>query len=191
MSDYSSKTVPQLKDILKQKNLSIDGKKADLIQRLVEFDSQNNDPVVPEPESEAPAAETTEQPANSIEESAPADAENDSTLTVIQPKDDEPTQPPPPKVLSPEERKSLAVELLNKKIARAEKFGDDQAAETAKKDLVRVEKFGVEPGTALAKEIGVVDSSLPNGRRFHKKFHHKSHRKNFKPKNRGRERRRS
>jgi len=191
MSDYSTKTVPQLKDILKQKNLSIDGKKADLIQRLVEFDSQSNETVVPEPEADAPASEAAEQPAASTEEPAPAGAENDSTLTVIQPKEDEPTQPPPPKVLSPEERKSLAVELLKKKVARAEKFGDEQAAENAKKDLVRVEKFGVEPGTALAKEIGIVDSSLPNGRRFHKKFNHKSHRKNFKPKNRGRERRRS
>ena len=44
---------------------------------------------------------------------------------------------------------------------------------TQKKDLARVEKFGVELGTALAREIGLVDNSLSN-----KKFNH--HKRNNK-----------
>ena len=101
--------------------------------------------------------------------------ENESKLTFIQPKEQEQQQQeePKPKQLSPEERKQLAIELLTKKVQRAEKFGDEQAANDAKKDLARVEKFGVELGTALAREIGLVDNSLSN-----KKFNH--HKRNNK-----------
>ena len=125
MSDYSTQTVAQLKEILKGKGLSIEGKKADLVQRLHEHDTQQQQ------------------------------------------------EEPKPKQLSPEERKQLAIELLTKKVQRAEKFGDEQAANDAKKDLTRVEKFGVELGTALAREIGLVDNSLSN-----KKFNH--HKRNNK-----------
>ena len=44
MSDYSTQTVAQLKEILKGKGLSIEGKKADLVQRLHEHDTQQQQP---------------------------------------------------------------------------------------------------------------------------------------------------
>ncbi|KGR11746.1 hypothetical protein MG5_02293 [Candida albicans P57072] len=171
MSDYSTQTVAQLKEILKGKGLSIEGKKADLVQRLHEHDTQQQQQPPqqqqqPEPEV---AEQQPEQPETKLEGKT---QENESTLTVIQPKEQQQQQQqqqeePKPKQLSPEERKQLAIELLTKKVQRAEKFGDEQAANDAKKDLARVEKFGVELGTALAREIGLVDNSLSN-----KKFNH-------------------
>ena len=41
MSDYSSQTVASLKEVLKSRGLAVDGKKADLVQRLTEHDAQN------------------------------------------------------------------------------------------------------------------------------------------------------
>lgn len=173
MSDYSTQTVAQLKEILKGKGLSIEGKKADLVQRLQEHDSQQQQPPPQQQQPEPEVAEQQpEQPETKLEGNT---QENESTLTVIQPKEQEQQQQeePKPKQLSPEERKQLAIELLTKKVQRAEKFGDEQAANDAKKDLTRVEKFGVELGTALAREIGLVDNSLSN-----KKFNH--HKRNNK-----------
>ncbi|KAK6205169.1 uncharacterized protein RJT21DRAFT_13692 [Scheffersomyces amazonensis] len=177
MTDYNSNTVAQLKDLLKEKSLSLDGKKAELVQRLVDYDNQQASEAaesVTEPVAEADGETIAEDVASAdsavgtvAEESGePADDKDESTLTVIQPAKKE-----EPKVLTPEERKQLAIELLNKKIQRAEKFGDEAAAETARKDLVRVEKFGVEPGTALAREIGIVDRELGN-----KKFNNRRRR---------------
>ncbi|KAG2733049.1 hypothetical protein G9P44_004039 [Scheffersomyces stipitis] len=187
MSEYNSNTVAQLKDLLKERGLTTDGKKADLVNRLIEADStKQEEPEVAEAEPEAvvaPIAAENEATEVIAEDSAPV-ADEDATLTVVQPVTKE-----EPKVLSAEERKQLAIELLNKKVQRAVKFGDESAAEAARKDLVRVEKFGVELGTALAREIGLVDKSLGDGHR--RKFNNKrrnsnnnsnNNRKNFKPK---------
>lgn len=169
MSDYSTQTVAQLKEILKGKGLSIEGKKADLVQRLHEHDTQQQQP--PQQQQQQPEPEVAEQQPEQPETKLEGNTqENESTLTVIQSKEQQQQQEeeePKPKQLSPEERKQLAIELLTKKVQRAEKFGDEQAANDAKKDLARVEKFGVELGTALAREIGLVDNSLSN-----KKFNH-------------------
>lgn len=180
MSDYSSQTVPQLKELLKAKGLATDGKKADLVQRLAEADQ---------------AAETkpSEQPVEpTTAELVPQDNDDNNNLTVVQPgetpKESAPAEEDAkPKVLTSEERKILAIELLTKKIKRAEKFGDDTSAETAKKDLARVEKFGVELGTALAREIGIVDKNFNHGLddRRRRKSHHRGHgRRVFKSKHR-------
>ncbi|CCE79897.1 Piso0_002989 [Millerozyma farinosa CBS 7064] len=182
MADYSSQTVAQLKEVLKSKGLSTEGKKADLVQRLIDND---NEPQA-QPETEQPEKVETnnneEKPASS--ENGKTE-ENESTLKVIMPeeKKEEQSEEKKPKDLSPEERKKLAVELLQKKIHRAEKFGDEAGAETARKDLARVEKFGVEAGTALAREIGLVNKSLPNPSKItkHKKGS-KGHKPFFKPK---------
>lgn len=154
MSDYSSNTVNQLKEILESRGLPTTGKKADLVERLVEADKSTETQEESKPEETVETTEKVEEPQEvkeETEETAPAETEE--------------AKPEPPKKLTPEERKQLAVELLNKKIQRAEKFGDEASAETARKDLKRVEKFGVEPGTALAKEIGLVDNSFNNGLR--------------------------
>jgi SAP domain-containing ribonucleoprotein len=191
MSEYSSKTVPQLKEILKKKNLSTEGKKADLIERL---NQQLLNEVVKQVTQVGDEQQQQQQPENQeiqvqngkSEDIVDDAAGEDPTLTVIQPK-----QPEAPKVLTAEERKSLAIELLNKKISRAVKFGDESAAEVARKDLNRVEKFGVENGTALAREIGIVDQGLPtHKRKFNKKFP-KKNKSNFKSNHGSRSRQRS
>ncbi|KAF6063857.1 SAP domain family protein [Candida albicans] len=131
MSDYSTQTVAQLKEILKGKGLSIEGKKADLVQRLHEHDTQQQQP--PQQQQPEVAEQQPEQPETKLEGKT---QENESTLTVIQPKEQQQQQQqeePKPKQLSPEERKQLAIELLTKKVQRAEKFGDEQAANDAKK----------------------------------------------------------
>lgn len=183
--DYASQTVPQLKEILKERGLPLDGKKADLVARLNESDSPatasapgaaestENTEVVAEPAPKTSvSAETADEPAATEAETA-----TESTTT------DAEAKPEKPKVLTAEERKQLAVELLTKKIKRAEKFGDEASAEAAKKDLARVEKFGVEAGTALAKEIGMVDRSFNNGLGDGKFKKSKNFKKNFKNKN--------
>ncbi|EGW32843.1 uncharacterized protein SPAPADRAFT_60185 [Spathaspora passalidarum NRRL Y-27907] len=180
MSDYNSQTVAQLKELLKAKGLATDGKKADLVQRLTEADEQApaEAPQQQQQQQQQAEGEPAADAQIAPEPTSTADGEitsgdvpeNESTLTVIQPVEKE-----EPKVLTAEERKQLAVELLTKKISRAEKFGDEAGAEAARKDLVRVEKFGVEAGTALAREIGLVDKSLGSG---HKRHHH--HKKGFK-----------
>ncbi|EER35110.1 predicted protein [Candida tropicalis MYA-3404] len=188
-SELSTKTVVELKSLLKENGLSTDGKKVELVQRLQEFQDQNT-PVAATTAAAAAAAaapESEQQQEQQSEESKPITEEGEtgqqqeeeeegeksnsnegaeeSTLTVIQPQPKE-----EPKQLSAEERKELAISLLEKKIKRAEKFGDEQAANDARKDLKRVEKFGVELGTALAREIGLVDKTLPNKNRHNRRF---------------------
>ncbi|CAK9439547.1 uncharacterized protein LODBEIA_P36470 [Lodderomyces beijingensis] len=198
MSDYSSQTVAQLKDILKERGLSTDGKKADLVTRLIDSDNvttTNDDDNAPAATAEATieTAQSTTTPAEkpaAAEQQPSAVSQEESTLTVIQPQpkktkhaEDAPAPAPPPKVLTADERKQLAIELLQKKVARAEKFGDEKAAAEARKDLSRVEKFGVELGTALAREIGLVDDKLKS-HGFKKRFNNGKHR-GFKKSGRG------
>lgn len=73
-----------------------------------------------------------------------------------------PAKEEPPKVHTPEERKQKALELLETKIRRAIKFGDEAGAAEAKRVLARVEKFGVELGTALAVELGIEKAKPEN-----------------------------
>ncbi|KAI3405251.1 hypothetical protein KGF56_001943 [Candida oxycetoniae] len=196
MSDYSSQTVAQLKDILKSRGLSVEGKKADLVSRLIDSDNANTEQAgSPAKAADAPIeatvavaveVEETKGDNNNASTAKPVPVTTESALTVIQPSNDlakEVTEPP--KVLTAEERKQLAIELLNKKVSRAEKFGDEKAAEQARKDLQRVEKFGVELGTALAREIGLVDKSLGThnrgkfkSRRFNARNNHGGFKKN-------------
>lgn len=190
MADYASQTVAQLKELLKAKGLSLDGKKADLVQRLQAADESAEAPAAETSASNGTEAESTEpaaaaEPATEVAATEPAAADAAPVANEAAGAENaaegaaetEAKVEEKPKPLTADERKQLAVELLQKKVLRAIKFGDEQGAEAAKKDLARVEKFGVELGTALAKEIGLVDKSLGNG---FKKFN--KHRKNFKPK---------
>lgn len=187
MSEYASLTVAQLKEKLKAKDLPVDGKKADLVLRLEENDA-NDAPKgeLDEPEDEPALAE----PANESEgKNGTEDVKTESVdATDLAPSEtaaaEVPAEKPKPKTLTPEEIKQLAVDLLTKKIKRAEKFGDEALAAAAKKDLARVEKFGLNPGTALAKEIGQVHhqvNSTLNDKRVHKEG--KRNKKAKKPEN--------
>lgn len=175
MSEFSSLTVAQLKEALKAKGLATDGKKAELVARLSEAltgDSTDAPEVPlqetseeanaePAPENGDATEKATESEAGASEAAPQAEAEAEA--------EPEKEEKPEVKVLTPEERKQLAVDLLTKKIKRAEKFGDEAAATAAKKDLARVEKFGVDPSTALAKEIGALDRDV-NTELSNKKF---------------------
>lgn len=152
MSEYSSLTVAQLKEKLKEKGLATDGKKADLVQRLTEASA---DEPTDEPKGEL------DETMNELDEPEEKDPEPKKEEDPEKPKEEpkEPKEEPKPekKKLSPEELKKMAVEVLTTKIKRAEKFGDEALAQTARENLARVEKFGLDPSTALAKEIGLVD----------------------------------
>ncbi|SCV01511.1 LAMI_0G11958g1_1 [Lachancea mirantina] len=64
--------------------------------------------------------------------------------------------PAPVPALNPEERKSRALELLKKKLARANKFGGEQTAvEALERQIARIEKFGLDLDTGLARELGL------------------------------------
>lgn len=174
MSEYASLTVAQLKEKLKAKDLPVDGKKADLVQRLEESDANNApkgelDEAEDEPALTEQANETEEKNGTDDVKTEAADATNPAASESADA--EAPAEKPKPKTLTPEEIKQLAVDLLTKKIKRAEKFGDEALAAAAKKDLARVEKFGLNPGTALAKEIGQVHhqvNSTLNDKRVHK-----------------------
>lgn len=160
MLDYASLTVAQLKEQLKAKSLPTDGKKADLVARLTDAEASNGnelDDGEDEATEPATAADEVAAPAEAAGEAEPAvDAVEAAEPVEESVKEEEPKK----KVLTPEERKQLAVDLLTKKLKRAEKFGDEALAQEARSNLARVEKFGVDPGTALAKEIGAVDRSI-------------------------------
>uniref|UniRef100_A0A0L0NUD3 SAP domain-containing protein n=1 Tax=Candidozyma auris TaxID=498019 RepID=A0A0L0NUD3_CANAR len=174
MTDYASLTVAQLKEQLKAKGLALDGKKADLVQRLVDLDAgeAQTEPAKEEPKEEPTKEEAPKQTEEKKE--APADENGAKTEEKVEDKK--------PKELSPEERKQLAVDLITKKIKRAEKFGDEQLAQAARKDLARVEKFGVDPGTALAREIGLVDKQVNSGLGNFRRRKGKGHRNKSKGK---------
>lgn len=186
MSDYASLTVAQLKELLKAKSLPLDGKKADLIARLTESEAGSNELDELDDKEEIPET-ATEKPEETASEPQP-ETETTETAENGEKTEAEPAEPakPKPKQLTPEERKQLAVDLLTKKIKRAEKFGDEASAKEARSNLARVEKFGVDPGTALAKEIGAVSRGI-NSELSTQKFSRvkKNKNKNKKNKNKG------
>lgn len=166
---YSDQTVAQLKEELTKRELSTTGVKSVLIARLEEDDSKTNT-VEAEPEVEQESESTKVE--ESITEDAPVETTED--VKPSEEKKEEEDQEPKPKSIkefTPEERKALAIEFLNKKITRAKKFGTDDDIEAIEKDLKRVEKFGVELGTSLAKEIGLTKKeTLDGGFSGRKKF---------------------
>ncbi|EDK38016.1 hypothetical protein PGUG_02114 [Meyerozyma guilliermondii ATCC 6260] len=176
MSDYSSQTVASLKEVLKSRGLAVDGKKADLVQRLTEHDAQNGGENSTAGDNEATKPEEELKEEDVADEAAAEPAKENTAIEEEEQKESKPEK----KVLSPEERKKLAVELLQKKIKRAEKFGDEAAAEASRNDLARIEKFGVEAGTAVSREIGLGDRSLSDSIKFNKKH---SQKKGFKNRN--------
>lgn len=197
---YSGNTVAQLKELLKQRNLSTDGLKADLITRLQEDDAKNaaTEPKPTDPSSQAENKtenktesttgsttaqenkdETTHQSAvqtgaeAGAETQAPAQAQTEAPAPA-----QDPTPAPKPQ-LSPEQLKQTAIDHLQKKIHRAEKFGqDDSIVEDLKRQINRIEKFGLDLTTQLAQELGFGKGpraaiGKPNRKPFQKKHKNK------------------
>lgn len=173
---YSDQTVAQLKEELTKRELSTTGVKSVLIARLEEDDSKKND--IEEPKEEELKEEPKEETKIEEPEETTTTGETTETTKIEEPE----SKPKSIKEFTPEERKALAVEFLNKKIERAKKFGTDDDIESIEKDLKRVEKFGVELGTSLAKEIGLTNKeTLDGGRRKFRGGHRgkfRKHRRN-------------
>lgn len=172
---YSSQTVSQLRELLKSRGLSTTGVKAELVSRLETFDSEQQaagptaEPTTEPTTAEEPATATTAEnnggvealPANETvaEGTTTAGAEPSGSVDDANNQESEETKEeekePAVKILSPEERKTAALELLNKKLFRAKKFGSEEDVQNVKRDIARIEKFGVEAGTSLAQELGL------------------------------------
>ncbi|CCK72772.1 Tho1p KNAG_0L01520 [Huiozyma naganishii CBS 8797] len=165
MGDYVRQTVVQLKQLLSERGLPTDGLKHALIARLEENDenAKKQAPAATEPEKveAVPAAVEPEQVAPVVQE-PPAVAQETAvevavpsgpTTTVSEAaKKETPQQMPPP-----EQIKKMALDLLNKKLYRAEKFGADETQAAELKRLInRVEKFGLDKQNPLMVELGLV-----------------------------------
>lgn len=196
MTNYHTLTVVQLKQILTERNLPVDGLKQDLIDRLEANDQPSTEskeatpavtdseaatsiepakdatPVAAEPTSaivttETPATDSTSTDAAVVAAAvtAPETAEPTSTTatteTVGASTDDTNTTKTEP--LSPEEMKKLALDYLNKKLHRANKFGSEpQIIDEINKSINRIEKFGLDLQNPLAIELGLVKPKIEN-----------------------------
>lgn len=175
MADYSSLTVVQLKDLLTKRNLSVGGLKNELVQRLIKDDEESKGESEEPPQEQKQGQEsepaTMEEPASQdiAEKEVPSEPKEiavpkEEDKDVQKPSDGNSTTVPetkqaaaPPPALSQEEIKAKALDFLNKKLHRANKFGQDQAdIESLQRQINRVEKFGVDLNSKLAEEIGLV-----------------------------------
>ncbi|ODV97623.1 hypothetical protein PACTADRAFT_23058, partial [Pachysolen tannophilus NRRL Y-2460] len=196
MVSYSSQTVAQLKELLKQKGLSAAGVKSDLIARLEESDQQEQskaDSLVPEATEEKIVDKEEEQQEqqedkdnekelkpvyNETLQDSSKEGKIDSSNVSNDKKDEtknggdeaDGVSKEELQNLTPEEKKQKAIELLIKKIERAKKFGEERLAETHEKELKRVEKFGLELSSDLARELGFGKPLPSAGKNFKRKF---------------------
>lgn len=163
MSDYSSKKVAELKELLAARGLAVSGNKADLVTRLVDADkaaptasdettvqetvqatevveTTATDPVpaaVPEV-SETITVTETDAPSSTV----PAEA----TVTLVE---DDVVEAVPE--VSDEEKQKQAIENLEKQIKRKKRFATgDSDADIAdlEKQLDRIKRFGYAAATA-------------------------------------------
>ncbi|KAG7692877.1 hypothetical protein KL930_004223 [Ogataea haglerorum] len=167
MAAYASQTVPQLRELLKQRGLPTNGVKADLIARLEESDKieaqldagddsgTGKDESAPEQEPQPAETKPEEPKQEAVVENAAADAERPpQTATATDSKETPDTAKEEKKNLNPEELKQAAIELLNKKIARARKFGNEEDIAPLEASLKRIHKFGISLDSALARDLG-------------------------------------
>lgn len=189
--NYSAQTVSQLKELLKTRDLSTSGLKGELVARLEEADktvTAGTTAEQPAPQQEELLEETKEEQVETTAVEPTVAIKTTETTETIETNEtteakEETVEEPKVKILSPEERKAGALELLNKKLARAKKFGTEDDAESVKRDIARVEKFGVETGTSLAKELGLISKEgLSEEKRGRRGSH--SHRRNNRPRTR-------
>ncbi|CDK24375.1 unnamed protein product [Kuraishia capsulata CBS 1993] len=148
---YAGLTVVQLKEKLKEKGLSTSGVKSDLVARLTESDG----------------ATTAEAPVEAAkpEETVPvvaAPVETPKAAPVAAAKKTESAADASPAV----DPKTQAVELLEVKAKRAEKFGDQSEADSLRRTIKRIEKFGLSKENPIYKELfgasKAFNKALPN-----------------------------
>ncbi|SJM85800.1 uncharacterized protein ZBIST_2474 [Zygosaccharomyces bailii] len=166
MSDYSSHTVVQLRELLKQRDLSPQGLKNELVQRLEQSDrAAESSPAqesgeVPEQKQKEQAAEGETGAAGNAEA---AEGEASASAPVAEPASApiaEPASAHTPAAQPEPDVKQMAIDLLHKKLHRARKFGQEQEQiDALQKQLVRIEKFGLDKSMPLAQELGVVPAA--------------------------------
>ncbi|KAF6010301.1 hypothetical protein HII12_003008 [Brettanomyces bruxellensis] len=141
-SSYSSSTVVQLKELLKSRGLPMNGVKADLIARLEESDKIDAE------------LDEQEEKEHTDDEKKP-ETPKESVATPTKPASQE-AKPKPveKKIVSLDQLKDEALNMLKKKIARAERFGSEADVKPLKTMLNRIQKFGVSPDSAIAHELG-------------------------------------
>ncbi|AOA60464.1 RNA-binding protein [Komagataella phaffii CBS 7435] len=185
--DYSSKTVAQLKEILKGKGLSTAGVKSELIQRLKEAPETEAGAIDDEELLEEVSGDENKQENGASEKSKdqivetakePEPEKVDATTTASETgkqveKTEEKDETPVIKA-TPEEMKKAAIDLLTTRLNRAQKFQDEASIKTVEQEIRRVEKFGVALNTQLAVELGFSKPERPkpvfqSRKNFHKK----------------------
>lgn len=184
MADYAKKKNDELAALCKERGLAHTGKKADLVKRLEEYDTQNAGAAKPaapedeidwddEPATETAKAATTEPAANAIAAGGVGEVANPQAVpnqeAAVDPSktDDLAVAPPAAEPAATEEKKEdpsfntgLAERTLDEEIekrkARARKFGLPEDSDEIKM-LERAKKFGSTdlPG------LGLLNKALP------------------------------
>lgn len=151
MVDYTGKKVAELKELLKERGLSVSGTKAELVARLEEADSSISQDKTDEAAAEAAAAEPE------AESKAQVEVAQEDSSTVGETKEDVADKAPevPQDKVETEvvveeeeddgEKKEAVIAELEKRIKRNERFGanEEQVAEL-KSQIERIKKFGLE-----------------------------------------------
>lgn len=172
MVDYSAQNVSQLKELLKARGLSIDGKKADLVSRLQQLETSDSTT------GEASSGNVAEKPTSKTESASPVDAKDSDDLlpveganeSTLNEKNDLPTEgaKDASKVESKEESKEESKAEGTQESEPSSEAGSEEAApvkvftpEERKQKAVehfetkirRAIKFGDEAGAAEAKRV--------------------------------------
>ncbi|SCU95867.1 LAME_0F13828g1_1 [Lachancea meyersii CBS 8951] len=183
MAAYAQQTVKLLQKELESRKLSTNGIKKDLIARLEANDAEKLQKTLVHEQDEKKEEEPIEAPKNVQDPSEEQVETNASSTTQVQtsqrgekpavtPKDHTPIDEISPavemvaasesepeqktKTFTPEEAKTKALEHLQVKLRRAQKFADDQSTiDSLQRQIARIQKFGLDQTTQLALELGL------------------------------------
>ncbi|AWU76398.1 uncharacterized protein C5L36_0C03380 [Pichia kudriavzevii] len=171
MTKYATLLKGKLQELLAERGLPTDGTKDVLVERLEESDkiAAELDQDLEEPVANSSQGATTDK--NVEDQTVPTT--NDATVT-------DATTTPTAVGDATESLQARAVKLLEGKIARVRRFGDESSAVALQKQLARVVRFGVTPGSALALEVEGPptvngDSPLHHGHSHGHGHHHHHH----------------
>ncbi|WFD36419.1 hypothetical protein MCUN1_003298 [Malassezia cuniculi] len=163
-SKLQSLRVPELKELLQKADLATTGNKPDLIKRLLENPSAIES--LSEPEAAPPAESSTadeaaqQAPAASA---APAEAPAASEAAAAPAPAAETSAPTDDGASAADERKRTQLEELQKRKARALRFGEP--VDDIERKIQRIERFGLEDKDAVG--IQKIDAELRGAKRGH------------------------